>query len=84
MPGGRCGTCGKVAHLTRKDARRARKSTHGGEHLTAYQCSEGWWHLGKLPPVISRGRADRESATAIPWSDNKRDRHRRKDLGVKR
>lgn len=48
----RC-ACGKWAYLCRRDARRAARALHPGEHLRAYPCrtqdaagAAARWHLG--------------------------------------
>lgn len=56
----RC-TCGKWIYAGRKAARRAARALHQGEHMSAYECrlQPGAWHIGHLPPLVVRGRADR-------------------------
>lgn len=45
-----CRTCGKRAYSSRKQARRAARIAHPGDHLRAYQCPHhpGFWHIGHL------------------------------------
>lgn len=42
---GVCPTCGKRRYPTRRDARRAARLAHPGEHMRAYPCGS-FWHLG--------------------------------------
>lgn len=42
---GTCRGCGKRRYPTRRDARRAARLAHPGEHLRAYPCGM-FWHLG--------------------------------------
>lgn len=49
--------CGKVAHPTRRVARRV-AALYPTEHLRPYRCAHcHWWHLGHLPPAVVRGIA---------------------------
>lgn len=47
-----CRTCRKRAYGSRKQARRAARITHPGEHLRAYRCPHRprFWHIGHLKP----------------------------------
>lgn len=46
---GRCRRCGKRCYPTRREARRAARLAHPGEHMRAYRCG-GYWHLGHPNP----------------------------------
>lgn len=51
---------GKRQFLSRKAARSERKYPR----LTPFRCDHcGYWHLGHLPPVVKRGRADRDTVS---------------------
>ena len=69
----RC-VCGKYRYWSRKAARRALKQFLGRTHerragrLHAYRCDHdpAAWHLGHMPPEVSRGRVDRRNVTSLP------------------
>lgn len=42
---GVCPTCGKRRYPSRRDARKAARLAHPGDHLRAYLCG-AFWHLG--------------------------------------
>lgn len=48
---GTCPTCGKVAYTSRAAARRSRRNLYPGQHMEAYQCTTGWWHIGPYSPT---------------------------------
>lgn len=54
--------CGKIAHLTRRNAqaqRRSVKDKHGT--LNVYKCARcGLWHIGRGRPRITRFKAQEE------------------------
>ena len=52
------GCTGKIRHDSRRDARRARRTTYvaKGVHLQAYRCVHcTGWHLGSVPTPVVRG-----------------------------
>ena len=56
--------CGKRAYRRKQDAKTVRR-THGGDHLSVYRCTSGYWHIGHRPAQLTRGqisRADLRSA----------------------
>lgn len=59
---GRCRRCGKRRYPTRRDARRAARLAHPGEHLRAYRCG-GYWHIGH-PTRTTRLTGVRPAITA--------------------
>lgn len=61
-----CPVCGKQAYRSRRDAKRASRVVNPAAHLAAYRCDTGYWHIGKLPPVIARGNAPREGSRSYP------------------
>lgn len=47
--------CGKVAHQSRRDARKV-ASQYPADRLRAYRCPDcRCWHLGHIPKPIARG-----------------------------
>lgn len=69
-----CPTCGKMAYSTRNDAKKAAKRVNPAAHLSVYRCDTGYWHFGKLSPLISRGISTRDDSRAHPphttgWAD---------------
>lgn len=57
---GKCPDCGKVRYRSRADAKKAAR-TRNLPGMSPYECSDGYWHLGHLPPVVKRGVVGRES-----------------------
>lgn len=47
-------SCGKVRYGNRRDAKRAAKKFHPGDHLSAYECGD-YWHFGHPPRRIIQG-----------------------------
>lgn len=60
-----CEVHNKRGYYTRKDANRAARAHHPGEHLDAYPCDRGTglWHIGHLPPVVLKSGVPRAVAT---------------------
>lgn len=60
-----CTEHGKRGYVSKKDAERAARMYHPGEHLDVYRCSNGTglWHIGHLPKVVVRRGVDRKQAT---------------------
>lgn len=61
-----CAVHEKFAYRGRKEAKRARKGLHPGDHLSIYECGEpgkdDCYHLGHLPyHVLNRGTAPRNN-----------------------
>lgn len=52
-------SCGKRTYKTRKDARRAAKAGHAGEHMSVYRCAQGHWHIGHINARRVRGELRR-------------------------
>jgi hypothetical protein len=52
-------SCGKRIYPTRKDARRAGKARHVGEHMSVYQCAANNWHIGHINDRRIRGEIER-------------------------
>lgn len=53
-----CPDCGKRRYGSRKDAKRAARARHPGDHLAEYRCG-GFWHVGHLPQAAALGLAGR-------------------------
>lgn len=51
-----CSLCGKKGFETRKEARSNAKKAHPNAHLAPYECDNGFWHYGHLPPMVADGR----------------------------
>ncbi len=60
---GRCGVCGKLRFLTRKDARAFARSRFPNAHMNAYMCG-GYFHIGHLSRAVLAGRASRAGDSA--------------------
>jgi hypothetical protein len=61
-----CATHDKRGYYSKKEAERAARMYHPGEHLDVFPCSNGTglWHCGHLPEVVvKRGFVDRQQAT---------------------
>lgn len=60
-----CSVHMKRGYHSRKDANRAARTYHPGEHLDAYPCDlgTGLWHIGHLPKTVVRRGVDRAVAT---------------------
>lgn len=54
-----CSVCGKQSFASRRAAKAMAKRRHPAAHLSVYQCDDGGWHYGNLPPLISRGVQER-------------------------
>nr|MDT0658053.1 hypothetical protein [Micromonospora sp. DSM 115978] len=54
----RCEVHDKIAHSTRKRARRVARTFHAGEDVREYPCTAiaGWWHVGHRAPAVTAGR----------------------------
>lgn len=63
---GRCGACGKVAHSTRAEAKRAIKVAHPSNRaeLHPYRCDgSDWYHVGhRVPRSVREWRAQEGAA----------------------
>ncbi len=56
-----CPADGKRTYNSRRDARKAGKSTKG-RGMNAYECPSGsGWHVGHLPARVVQGRIGRDS-----------------------
>lgn len=60
-----CTTHDKRGYTSKKDAERAARMYHPGDHLDVYECTNGTglWHFGHLPEVVVRRGVDRKQAT---------------------
>lgn len=59
----------KRGYSSKREAKRAAKRWHPGEHLDAYPCDRGTglWHIGHLPSgVLRRGTVDRRTLATGP------------------
>jgi len=56
---GYCDDCQKVAHLTKRAAKRAAR--HYSRKLSTYRCrvNDQFWHNGHLAPGVKEGRITR-------------------------
>lgn len=51
--------CGKRAYRNRREAKRAARRYHPGDHLSAYPCGQ-LWHYGHLQNVVRHGQMRRQ------------------------
>ena len=60
-----CGVHQKRGYYSRREAERAARMYHQGEHLDAFPCNlgTGLWHIGHLPAVVVARGVDRKQAT---------------------
>lgn len=62
VPAGiRCPETGKRGWVSRADAKKVARNVHPGEHMSAYKCRCGYWHLGHLPGQVRKGIATRDA-----------------------
>lgn len=63
---GVCPDTGKRKYGSKKQAKRAARANHPGEHMNAWQCQAcGHYHLGHLPRTVLQGRVPR-SILSVP------------------
>jgi hypothetical protein len=62
----RCGGCGKVSYISRREAKKERRRFRGSG-MNAYPCPENphAFHLGHLPPAVVHGLIGRDQIGAV-------------------
>ena len=66
---GRCPDCGKVRYRTKRFAKQIARQKHPGEQMSAYECSDGFFHLGhKSAKGKERLRSERPTNPTLPES----------------
>lgn len=64
-----CETHRKIAYVSKKEAKRARRALHPGDHKDIYPCTRdsSTFHLGEMPyHVLNRGFASRSDINTRP------------------
>jgi len=64
---GLCPITGKQMFASKRQARRAWRARHPGDHLNEFTCDGdngcGYWHYGHLPEDVRRGERPRSQLT---------------------
>ena len=57
-----CAQHQKKGYISKREAKRAARMYHPGEHLNVYQCTTdvGMWHIGHLPSAVVKRGVPRE------------------------